>query len=122
MVESSILRCLSFHAGGKSSAEKRQNASKKNIMKTKISILFAAFFVLIGNVYSQYCTNDARYTEVQFFDSTDITIAANVQYGIATDFQGNPDTLLMDLYYPNLVIDTSPQRPLMLLFHGGGSL
>jgi carboxylesterase type B len=57
---------------------------------------------------------------VQFFDSTDITIAANIQYGIATDFQGNPDTLLLDLYYPKLVVDTSPQRPLMLLFHGGG--
>ncbi len=89
-------------------------------MKTKISILLAIFFVLIGNAYSQYCTNDARYTEVQFFDSTDITIAANIQYGIATDFQGNPDTLLLDLYYPKLVVDTSPQRPLMLLFHGGG--
>lgn len=89
-------------------------------MKNKIAIVLAIFFILIGKAYSQYCTNDARYTEVQFFDSTDITIAANVQYGIALDFQGNPDTLLMDLYYPKLVVDTSPQRPLMLLFHGGG--
>ena len=89
-------------------------------MTNKALILLAAFFVLIGRVSGQYCTNDSRYTETQFFDSTEITIGANIQYGIAQDFQGNPDTLLMDLYYPNLAVDTSPKRPFIMLFHGGG--
>jgi predicted esterase len=26
----------------------------------------------------------------------------------------------MDLYYPNLVVDTAPKRPFIILFHGGG--
>jgi poly(3-hydroxybutyrate) depolymerase len=87
---------------------------------TKIFILTTAFFVLCGKAYGQYCTNDSRYTETQFFDSTEITIGSNIQYGIAQDFMGNPNPLLMDLYYPNLAVDTSAKRPFILLFHGGG--
>ncbi len=83
-------------------------------------ILAALLFILIGKANGQYCSSDTRYTEAQFFDSTDITIAANIQYGIAQDYLGNPDTLLMDLYYPNLGIDLSPKRPFIMLFHGGG--
>jgi len=89
-------------------------------MKYKILILTTALFVLFGNAYGQYCSNDSRYTEIPFFDSTEITIGANIQYGISNDYLGNPDVLLMDLYYPNLGIDLSPKRPFVMLFHGGG--
>jgi acetyl esterase/lipase len=84
-------------------------------------ILFVILLIaLVIKANAQHCTNDTRYTEVAFFDATEITNAANVQYGIALDYLGNPDTLLMDLYYPNLAIDPSPKRPFVLLFHGGG--
>lgn len=89
-------------------------------MKYRYTILLAAFLFLIGRGHAQYCTNDARYTEAQYFDTTEITVGINVQYGIAQDFQGNPDTLRMDLYYPSLAVDTSPLRPFIILFHGGG--
>lgn len=89
-------------------------------MKNKFFIIATPFFLLIGKAYGQYCTNNTRYTEAQFFDQTEITIGTNIQYGIAQDFMGNPDTLLMDFYYPNLVIDTSSKRPFIMLFHGGG--
>lgn len=89
-------------------------------MTNKIFILLAAFFILIGNAFGQYCTNDARYTEVEYFDSTEITIGANVQFGTALDHLGSSYTMRMDLYYPNLVIDPSPKRPFVMLFHGGG--
>jgi acetyl esterase/lipase len=89
-------------------------------MKNNVLILMFALLGFYGKVCAQYCTNDTRYTEVSYFDSTQITIGANVQYGIALDFQGNPDTLLMDLYYPNLAVDLSPKRPFIMLFHGGG--
>lgn len=79
-----------------------------------------AITVLCGKAQGQYCTNDFRYTEAQTFDTTEITVAANIQYGIAPDHLGNQDTLLMDLYFPNLVIDPSPKRPFIMLFHGGG--
>lgn len=89
-------------------------------MTNKFLFLTAFFLLLIGKGYGQYCTNNSRYTEVQFFDSSQMTIGTNIRYGIAQDYMGSPDTLLMDLYYPNLVADTSPKRPFILLFHGGG--
>jgi acetyl esterase/lipase len=88
-------------------------------MKTKILIITATFFILIGKVHGQHCTNDSRYTEVQFFDSTEIIRGSNIQYGIATDKSGNPHKLLMDLYYPHLTNDKSPKRPFIMMFHGG---
>lgn len=89
-------------------------------MRNRILFFILVLVALIPEANAQYCTSDARYTEVAFFDATEITNAANVQYGIALDYLGNPDTLLMDLYYPNLAIDPSPKRPFVLLFHGGG--
>jgi acetyl esterase/lipase len=86
--------------------------------KAFVSILLLS--CLFGQVRGQYCTTDTRYTEVAYFDSTEITIGNNIQYGIALDHLGNPDTLLMDLYYPKLAVDPSPLRPFVMLFHGGG--
>ncbi len=80
----------------------------------------AVLFVLNGKAFGQYCTSDERYTEVEYFNSTEITTGANIQFGIANDHLGNPYSLLMDLYYPNLGIDTSAKRPFIMLFHGGG--
>lgn len=89
-------------------------------MVNKIITIASVLLLLTGKVNGQYCTSNTRYTEIQYFDSTEITIGANIQFGIANDNMGNPDTLLMDLYYPNLGIDTSPKRPFIMLFHGGG--
>lgn len=89
-------------------------------MKNKLLILIISFFSVIGNINGQYCTNDTRYTEVAYFDSTEISVAANVQFGSALDHLGNAYALRMDIYYPNLVIDQSPKRPFIMLFHGGG--
>lgn len=89
-------------------------------MNNKILTLAIAFFAIIGKINAQYCTNDTRYTEVPYFDSTEISMAANVQFGSALDYLGNVYTLRMDIYYPNLTIDPSPKRPFIMLFHGGG--
>lgn len=89
-------------------------------MKNKIIILITVLFVLNGKAFGQYCTSDTRYTEVEYFDSTEITTGANISFGTANDHLGNPYILLMDLYYPNLGIDTSAKRPFIMLFHGGG--
>ena len=90
-------------------------------MKIAFTILAVAFLALFGTANAQYCTTDARYTDAAFFDTLEITVGANTcNIGIASDFQANPDTLLMDLYYPNLTVDLSPQRPFIMMFHGGG--
>ncbi len=89
-------------------------------MKHKFLILPAAFCLLFLSASAQYCTNNARYTGAAFFDFAQITVGADIQYGIATDVNGNPAPLLMDLYYPNLALDASPKRPFIMLAHGGG--
>ncbi len=89
-------------------------------MTNKFLIITTIFLLLIGKVNGQYCTNDSRYTEVEYFDSTKISVGANVQFGTALDHLGNSYIMRMDLYYPNLIIDPSPKRPFVMLFHGGG--
>lgn len=89
-------------------------------MKNKFLILTLVFFAVIGKSKGQYCTNDYRYTEIPYFDSTEISIGANIQFGSALDYLNNAYTLRMDIYYPNLNIDPSPKRPFVMLFHGGG--
>lgn len=89
------------------------------MMYKRILLLFA-LFLLLTNAHAQYCTNTARYTEVQFFDSTQLSVGSNIQYGTANNYQGNPQPLRMDIYYPNLTMDTSAKRPFIMMFHGGG--
>lgn len=89
-------------------------------MKNKFLILILVFFIVIGKSKGQYCNNDYRYTEIPYFDSTEISIGANIQFGSALDYLNNAYPLRMDIYYPNLNIDPSPKRPFVMLFHGGG--
>ncbi len=81
---------------------------------------FVIVFLLQLKCLGQYCTSDKRYTEVEYFTTTELTVGSNIQFAIANDHLGQPDTLLMDLYYPNVNVDKSPKRPFVLLFHGGG--
>jgi hypothetical protein len=89
-------------------------------MTFKHITLTISFFLLAIKTFGQYCTNEARYTDEAVFDSTEITTASNVQFGTALDHLGSNYALKMDIYYPNLNIDTSPKRPFVMLFHGGG--
>jgi poly(3-hydroxybutyrate) depolymerase len=89
-------------------------------MPNKKFVLAIITFLIVGNSMAQHCTNNARYSEIRYFDSTELTAGMNVQYGTALDFQNNPYPLKMDLYYPNLTADTVAKRPFVMLFHGGG--
>lgn len=88
-------------------------------MLNKFFVLVFALFLLTAKSFGQYCTSDTRYTGVEYFDSNEIIIGSNIQFGIANDHLENPYKLLMDLYYPNLGVDKSPKRPFIMLFHGG---
>lgn len=89
-------------------------------MTMKILLIATAFIVTSIESFGQYCTTNSRFTEVPFFDSTEISVGSNVQFGTALDHLGKSYALKMDLYYPNLNIDVSPKRPFIMLFHGGG--
>lgn len=85
-----------------------------------VGLLILVFLVNLVQTKGQYCTSNARYTEIPFFDTSAITVGSNIQYGTATDYLGNAYALRMDVYYPNLTLDSSPKRPFVMLFHGGG--
>ena len=48
------------------------------------------------------------------------SVETDIEYGLATDFAGNTDTLLMDIYKP--IGDNNCFRPCMILVHGGAWL
>jgi acetyl esterase/lipase len=56
-----------------------------------------------------------RYRDAVF---TDVSKAADLQYGTAPDLQGNPVALELDLYQPTG--DSVSRRPVIVWVHGGG--
>lgn len=74
----------------------------------------------MGAASAQYCTVNDRFTEVEFFTPNQIDVALDVPYAQAVDFQGNLQTLYMDVYFPKLQVDPAQKRPFVLMIHGGG--
>jgi acetyl esterase/lipase len=56
-----------------------------------------------------------RYRDAVF---TDVTKTSNLQYGSATNVNGETENLLLDLYQP--IGDTATARPAIIWVHGGG--
>jgi acetyl esterase/lipase len=56
-----------------------------------------------------------RYRDQVF---TDVTITRDLQYGSATNVEGETEALLLDLYQP--AGDTATRRPAVIWVHGGG--
>ena len=63
---------------------------------------------------------EGRYTNTDYFLTSQIDSLKNISYGAANDYMGNLQDLKMDVYFPNSDIDTQEKRPLILLIHGGG--
>lgn len=83
-------------------------------------LLSLGFLVLANISNAQYCTNDNRFTEFEYFNSSQLDSIKDVQYGSALDYQGNPTPLYIDAYFPETTIDPLSERPLILMIHGGG--
>lgn len=87
-------------------------------MKNTIILLVIS---LIGTpLFSQFCTSDFRFTELESFSISEIDTIVDIEYGAATNFMGSEDTLLLDAYFPRIGIDTMTERPAVLMIHGGG--
>lgn len=87
------------------------------MLRLAIAILLCCFYNI---THGQQCI-DGRYGEVALFDSSQIVIQQNIQFGIATNyFTNQPVNLLMDVYYPHPEVDALSQRPFVLMIHGGG--
>ena len=63
---------------------------------------------------AQFCTNDNRFTEVDFFTQDQIAADTGIVYANA-----DGQNLAMDIFYPNDDVETLDDRPFIMLFHGG---
>jgi hypothetical protein len=77
-------------------------------MKTLSSIILITFLSLFYSSKAQLPYTQPTYS----FDSI-----VNIEYGVANNYAGNSDTLLMDIYRP--IGDENCLRPIMILAHGG---
>ena len=66
------------------------------------------------------CTIDNRFTEVDYFQESQLNEILDVEYAQALDYQGNLDVLLLDIYMPKQSEDTIDKRPFVLQMFGGG--
>lgn len=89
------------------------HAPKPQPMKKIYTLLFLLLFCLDNN-FAQIDTSGGRYYD-QIFPT--VTITTNVPYGSNVKYNGQTQTLLMDIYEPTG--DTVMLRPLIVLAHGG---
>jgi hypothetical protein len=66
------------------------------------------------------CTEDNRFTELDYFLESEIESILDIEYAQALDYQGTLDTLLLDIYMPKLSEDPLEKRPFVLQMFGGG--
>jgi hypothetical protein len=85
-------------------------------------IILALIPALLANMaiaQFDYCLG-GRYGEQAIFDSSEVVVLEDIQYGNATHlFTGNEVDLMLDVWMPDPALDTEIQRPMLLLIHGG---
>ncbi len=86
------------------------------------NLFFALFFltIIISEASAQFCTQDNRFSSIEYFSSNEINSLTNITYGNAINEQGDAEALVLDYYFPNNSVDTMSKRPFILLIHGGG--
>lgn len=86
--------------------------------KTCFSIFVFTMLSLITN--GQYCTSNSRFTEQDYFQSTQIKSDLDKNYASAKNKSGVTQDLYLDVFYPADEHDDLNKRPFILLIHGGG--
>ncbi|MFT5264586.1 MAG: hypothetical protein ACI8YQ_003332 [Polaribacter sp.] len=94
---------------------------KIKIMKNN-KLFFTLYLVMMiaSHSYAQFCTENNRFTNVEYFSDNEIESLTDVTYGNAINEQGDSEALKLDYYFPTNSIDTMSSRPFVLLIHGGG--
>jgi acetyl esterase/lipase len=86
-------------------------------MKNAIILLL---IILSVGAKAQLCTDDDRFTEVNYFQDSQIDTLLDLEYAQAYDFQDSLIVLLLDIYMPKLSEDSLAKRPFVLQMFGGG--
>lgn len=93
------------------------------ILSRILLLLLLSIPLLPKTGFSQnYCLSN-RFSETAFFDSSAIRIDSNIVFSNPVHaFTNVRENLKMDIYYPDILIDSLPLRPFILLIHGGAFL
>jgi acetyl esterase/lipase len=89
-------------------------------------LAFMKYYILliivfsVNSIFAQLCTQDNRFTEVEYFTDNEIDTILDIKYGFATNNLGVIDSLYLDAFFPNNFIDTLNKRPVVVMIHGGG--
>ena len=87
--------------------------------RTLLIVLFAIVKVSLANAQG-FCNNPLRFSETPVFTDSQIASQLNVTYGNAITWQGQPQVLKLNVFYPKFSDDTMALRPFILIIHGGG--
>ncbi len=79
---------------------------------------FCAPLFILHLQAQNYCEMD-RFDQV-IFDSTEVELIVNIEYGEAYNNLGVNQKLYLDIYRPKTEIDTLEKKPLVMFVHGGG--
>jgi hypothetical protein len=88
------------------------------------SLEFIAGFLFVSlffsnNLRAQYCTDDNRFTEVEYFSINQIDSVFDISYGSVNDWLGEELDLQLYIYFPSSDYDSLSQRPFVMMIHGG---
>ena len=91
-----------------------------HIQFLKWALSLASVLSLSAFQAQEHCISE-RYSEIALFDSAEIVVQQNIEYGVATNYFSNQQvSLMMDVYYPAPELDPMDHRPFILNIHGGG--
>lgn len=83
--------------------------------------ILSFFFIVTGLfINAQYCEINNRFSDQAYFNSSEIESILDTTYALSFNNHGVMQSLEMDIYYPSFDHDTLDQRPVIVLFHGGG--
>jgi len=80
-----------------------------------MKMIIGIIIVLVLQGYQSKGKDPVRYLQPVF---EKVTIQDDIEFGEVTNFEGKSEKLLLDTYAPEG--DTETNRPVILLFHGGG--
>lgn len=89
-------------------------------MPVVLIFLLLSGLPLVLHAQNPYCLEGRFGAADTLFGSDDVLLDFDVEYGQATDWMGQTDTLRLDVYAPRPSRDSLLQRPVILYLHGGG--
>src|ERR1041385_6518935 len=83
--------------------------------------LLILFFPAVKTLEAQHYCIAGRVSETPLYSSSQVKCDTGVIYGYAYNpFHNSIEALKMDIYYPDMSLDTMTKRPLIVSMHGGG--